>query len=205
MSCGISEGFGWQAPSCIPAIPALGLCGTYSRAGLWWQREVGAAGTPEARPQPGQLLSVWSGSVAAVNSNDDSKASVLHNLEEILVDLKKLIVPRRARTRSGSAAVNHAWLGCSHPPLPQFPCFEKRLKGTFPSLAGTGKHELEMSPRWDRDRAGPILPGQPGARRMSMGGILCGCGALWNTALPGRGVEELTSPPATALPITWRN
>lgn len=81
-----------------------------------------------------------------LESNDDSQGSVLHNLEEILADLKGLIVPCRAGTRSGSAAAaspaGHAWAGCSHPPLPQFPCLERRLKGTFPSLAGTGKHEM---------------------------------------------------------------
>lgn len=97
----------------------------------------------------------------ALESDDDSEGSVLHNLEEILVDLKKLIVPCRAGTRSGSAAASpaaHAWVGCSHPPLPQFPCLERRLKGAFPSLAGTGKHELEMSPWWDRVQPSPIQP-----------------------------------------------
>lgn len=72
---------------------------------------------------------------------------MLHNLEEILVDLKRLIVPCRPGTRSGSAAASpavHAWVRCSHPPLPQFPHLERRVKGTFPSLAGTGKRELEM-------------------------------------------------------------
>lgn len=68
---------------------------------------------------------------------------MLHNLEEILADLKRLIVPCRAGTRSGSAAASPA-VGCSHPPLPQFPCLERRLKGAFPSLAGAGKHELGM-------------------------------------------------------------
>lgn len=99
MSCGISAGFGWQTPSCISGVsedvePGLG-CGDRGRWGLQGHLRPGS----DCHSQ-GSLCQCGTAALQLLTpeSNDDSKGSVLHNLEEILADLKRPIVPCRAGT-----------------------------------------------------------------------------------------------------------
>lgn len=140
-----------------------------------------------------------------------------------------LVVPCRASSpfsaRSGGAAASPAvcaWMGCLHCPLPQFPCLESSVEGTFPSLAGAGRHKQELCVPtvgrgllWHRAGCGShpaqaLCPWGDGVA--SMGACRCGSGLTRDPALPrqrggGAGIPRgpRTSPPAAAHPTTWGN
>lgn len=140
-----------------------------------------------------------------------------------------LVVPCRASSpfsaRSGGAAASPAvcaWMGCLHCPLPQFPCLESSVEGTFPSLAGAGRHKQELGVPtvgrgllWHRAGCGShpaqaLCPWGDGVA--TMGACRCGSGLTRDPALPrqrggGAGIPRgpRTSPPAAAHPTTWGN
>lgn len=120
--------------------------------------------------------------------------------------LRGVVVPRRASSPfsagSGDAAADPAacaWTGCSHPPLPQFPCIESRVEGTFPNLSGTvrcvGPHSgaraaVAPSKVWVPSCPASLELGRWGGAH---GASQCRSGVTQDQHLPGRGMEVLAS------------
>lgn len=233
-----------SAASCIPPLPAWGpvVPGGQrqrwpgARAVVWWQREVGDAGTTEAGGVTGLARVVcfsverhYYFSCLLWSLMTTAKGLCPTALGKSLQIWGGLVVPCRASSpfsaRSGGAAASPAvcaWMGCLHRPLPQFPCLESSVEGTFPSLAGAGRHKQELCVPtvgrgllWHRAGCGShpaqaLCPWGDGVA--SMGACRCGSGLTRDPALPrqrggGAGIPRgpRTSPPAAAHPTTWGN